>query len=80
MSVLVSLSARAHLTVFTGAAPGPPTDVQVVEVDESLINVTWSLPAQPNGIITGMYVTSTPHVSSRSVIAIITNLTCFTKS
>lgn len=43
------------LCVLTLTAPGPPTDVQVIELDESLINVTWSLPAMPNGIITGMY-------------------------
>ena len=41
------------------AAPGPPTLISVVNSGILKIQVTWTAPTQPNGIINGYQVSTT---------------------
>ncbi|KYO47826.1 phosphatidylinositol phosphatase PTPRQ isoform D [Alligator mississippiensis] len=49
---------KANLTIFTPAGvPSAVSDLQLVEVEATLIKIVWRKPQQPNGIITQYRVT-----------------------
>lgn len=53
MQSVVFFATVSKFAVIMTTAPGPPTNVEVMIIDDSLIEVRWSPPQMPNGIITG---------------------------
>ncbi|XP_028413458.1 titin-like isoform X2 [Dendronephthya gigantea] len=49
---------KVHVTSRTNESlPSAPASVKIISVSSSQLNITWQPPADPNGVITGYYIT-----------------------